>query len=116
MATLGPVGKRFVKAMEEELVFTSRERQLLIEAARTVEELDRLYAALADEPVVVPDRFGIPHAHPLLVEVRAHRARLAALLGALDVNDEGAKEIPNISEMARAAVKKRWDRAKGIAS
>lgn len=59
------------------------ERELLLEAARCTDELGRLADALRDAPLVVAGSTGQDRPHPLLDEVRKHRATLVAVVGAL---------------------------------
>jgi hypothetical protein len=88
------------------------DEEVLLEAGRTVDELARLERALDDEPSIVSSGSrGQPVAHPLLDEVRRHRATLAALVGALSIPaDDSRAARPSTSELAQRAALHRWDR------
>lgn len=81
----------------------------LIEACRTVDELDDLRAALDGQPMTVPGSTGQPVANPLLAEVRRHRATLAQLLDRLNLpaGDEDAGSTP-AQRRAQRAAQQRW--------
>ncbi len=90
------------------------EWQALINAARTVDELDLLEAALAGAAVVVEGSQGQPRPHPLFGEVRAHRLALRQMLAAVGLDEADAER--HVSEGAarshagRQLARKRWER------
>jgi hypothetical protein len=59
--------------------------ELLAEACRLADELDRLRAELAAGELVVAGSMGQPRGSPLLAEVRRHAAALRDLLAALPI-------------------------------
>lgn len=89
-------------------------QSLLHEIARTVDELERLRAALDAEPTTVAGSMGQPRPNPLFDEVRKHRETLARLVKALDLpdEDEDAPAPSMASVRARDAATRRWRREK----
>jgi hypothetical protein len=81
-AGLGAPGKRLWQSVVDVYELDEHEDRLLVEAARTVDLLDQLEAAVRrDGPLV-----GTPQgqrAHPAAVEARQQRIALARLLAAL---------------------------------
>lgn len=116
---LGPGGSRLWDTVHEGWVLEDREVPLLTAACRTLDECDRLTAALADAPPVVPGHAGQPRVNPLFGEARQHRLALARLLRALnlpvEVADPGEGEPPwsEASVRARRAAQARWRRRHG---
>lgn len=86
------------------------EAALLVQACRTVDELEAIATALAAGPVMVPGSTGQPKASALFAEARAHRLVLGKLLEQLALPDEGEDEgrTPN-QERASKAANVRWD-------
>lgn len=102
-----------------EFDLNSGESELVLEAARTIELLDRLYAEMKDQPLMVPgSRPGMLVANGLLSEIRGARATLLSYVRALqlpDVEDEtprttadGRKVPMSRHESARKAAAARW--------
>lgn len=89
------------------------EERLLHASCKTVDEIDRMEAALADTDPVATGSKGQPVAHPLIAEVRAHRLALRQLLGSVGVewpDDPGAADG---SVAGRKLARARWDRPRG---
>ncbi|UVO10870.1 hypothetical protein NM962_12610 [Mycobacterium sp. SVM_VP21] len=68
---------------------------VLLEACRTVDELDVLQAALAGVPAVIDSAQG-PRVHPLYPEIRARRLAFAKLVSSIGLpkdfaDDEGGQ-------------------------
>jgi hypothetical protein len=103
----------FIDFVLSEYELGPEERPLLAEIERTLTELDRISASLADSPVVVEGSTGQPRAHPLLAEARAHRDTLAKLVKALGLPsaEDEQPQTPGqrmAREKARHAASVRW--------
>lgn len=81
---------------------------VLEQACRTLDTVDRLHAALADDPATVAGSRGQTVAHPLLKELREERALLARLLDALHAGDGDGWDNLTASQRARKAARARW--------
>ena len=82
-------GKRLWMSVAEKYVLTVAEVEMLGQACRTADELDRLERAVRALPeLTVQGSMGQPKPHPLLAEVRAHRLLLERLTTALALPDE----------------------------
>jgi hypothetical protein len=86
-------GRRLWKAIDDDYELDEHELALLLQAARTVDALDLLQAAVDAEGPLVSSPQG-PRAHPGLVEARQQRIALARLLAALRVpwGEEGDEQ------------------------
>lgn len=86
------------------------ELALLLQACRTVDELDAMSAALAAGSVTVKGSTGQPKVSGLFAEARAHRLVLAKLLQqlALPAEGEDVGKTP-AQERASKAAAVRWD-------
>ena len=86
------------------------ELRVLREAAREVDLIDALEAALAKDRIMIPGSMGQMVVNPLITELRQHRATLAALLRQLKLPDAdgGESEKESRSTAARAAANARW--------
>ena len=95
------------------------EWQALVNAVRTVDELDLLEAALAGAAVVVEGSQGQPRPNPLFGEVRAHRLALRQMLAAVGLDDADAER--HVSEgvvrshAGRQLARQRWGGRRGAA-
>jgi hypothetical protein len=77
-------GKRLWLSVATRYVLTAAETEMLGQACRTADELDRLEKAVrALSELTVRGSTGQPKAHPLLEEVRRHRVLLERLTSAL---------------------------------
>ena len=104
-------GRRLWDAVTGPYILTPSELLILVEAARTADELDRLEKAVrALTDLVVDGSTGQPKAHPLLEEVRRHRVLLDRLTGALNLPDQdiGAPGLRPAQKHAQAAARARW--------
>jgi hypothetical protein len=82
-------GKRLWMSVAEKYVLTAAEVEMLGQACRTADELDKLERAVRALPeLTVQGSMGQPKPHPLLAEVRAHRLLLERLTTALALPDE----------------------------
>jgi hypothetical protein len=82
-------GRQLWAAVATKYVLTPAELEMLGQACRTADELDRLERALRQlAELTVRGSTGQPKAHPLLEEVRRHRVLLERLTGALCLPNE----------------------------
>jgi hypothetical protein len=91
-------------------VLTAAEVEMLGQACRTCDELDRLEKAVRSLPeLTVQGSMGQPKSHPLLAEVRAHRLLLERLTTALCLPDEDQEVgLRPGQRHARTAAQGRW--------
>jgi hypothetical protein len=103
-------GKRLWAAVATKYVLTPAELEMLAQACRTADELDRLERAVRQlSELTVRGSTGQPKAHPLLAEVRAHRVLLERLTGALNLPDEDEEVgLRGSSRHAQRAARGRW--------
>jgi hypothetical protein len=102
---LGEAGLALWQHVVGEFDLQPAEAALLVQACRTVDELEAISEALADGPAVVVGSTGQPKASPLFAEARAHRVVLAKLLEqmALPEVDEDEGRTPNQLRASKAA-------------
>jgi hypothetical protein len=82
-------GKQLWAAVATKYVLTPAELEMLSQACRTADELDRLERAVRQlTELTVRGSTGQPKAHPLLEEVRRHRVLLERLTSALCLPNE----------------------------
>ena len=108
---LGAAGRRLWRKVTDEFDLDASDYELLIEACRTVFELDRLAKALADAEPFVTGSTGQVKVHPAYEEVRRHRATLAVLLGKLGIEYDDEAPSPEASwrsQRASDAARARW--------
>lgn len=106
---LKAAGKRLWASITTTYELRPDESALLAAACRTVDELLHLEAALRDAPPLVAGSKGQQVAHPLLSEVRAHRATLAKLVAQLGIQDSDAATVGKAkSDMGRKLARLRW--------
>jgi hypothetical protein len=112
-------GKRLWEDVVAVYVLTPAELSVLTECCRTTDELNRLESAVRKLPeLMVAGSTGQPKAHPLLEEVRRHRALLERLCAGLNLPDETQQiGLRGSSRHAQKAAAARWGRrdAKGAA-
>jgi hypothetical protein len=116
---LGKAGLSLGQAVLTECELTPGETALLVEACRTVDELEAISQALASGPAVVKGSTGQPKASALFAEARAHRLVLGKLLEQMALPELGEEEgmTPN-QQRAQKAAQTRWalERAKNGAA
>lgn len=121
---LGPRGVRLWNRLTEQYEFRDDELEILSAAARTLDHIAAMEAALDGQPLIVRGSQGQPAANPLLAELRYYRNSLAAYLRTLKVPDPDDDEEPgevcslptdgrsrkpmSRSEAARVAARARW--------
>jgi hypothetical protein len=103
-------GRRLWVSVAERYVLTASELEMLGQACRTCDELDRLEKAVRALPeLVVSGSTGQPKAHPLLAEVRAHRQLLERLTTALCLPHESEEVgLRPGQKHAQKAANARW--------
>lgn len=85
-------GRSLWDAITGPYLLTPAELSILTQACFSVDELDRLEAAIRElSDFVVRGSTGQPKPHPLLAEVRAHRQLLQRLVESLNLPDQGQK-------------------------
>lgn len=92
-AGLADAGSALWKSVTDEFELDEHEAVLLLQAARTVDQLDLLQAAIDTDGVVVNSPQG-SKAHPALVEARQQRIALARILSALRLPEEETGKRP----------------------
>ena len=101
-------GKRFWSKVAEKYELNADEHEILLQACRTVDELDSINAALRTaEPLTAGPR-GQLVANPLFAEARAHRAVLGRMLKALGLPDGDEQPESWTTKRAREAAQARW--------
>src|SRR5215218_3889841 len=87
-------GKLLWAAVIDKYVLTAAEVEMLGQACRTTDELDRLERAVRVLPeLTTTGSTGQLKPHPLLEEVRAHRQLLERLTTALNLPDDTRKSV-----------------------
>lgn len=104
-------GATFWRSVVSRYVFRPDELVVLAEACFAMSRLVKLEAAMSSAPAMVAGSAGQPRPNPMLAELRAERALLAALLRQLKIPDEPASSgMPNQTRTrhARHAARGRW--------
>ncbi|BDZ60858.1 hypothetical protein Lsed01_00176 [Demequina sediminis] len=106
---LGSRGARFWTATLEAYELSDSETPLLLEACRTLDNLDALAQAVADHGAMTVGSMGQPVVNPALTEARGQRIVLHRLLAALALPDEDGEAIPTgAQQRGKASAAKRW--------
>ena len=105
---LGQAGRRFWRAIVSAYELSPGEAQLLVQACRTVDLLERIDAQLVAEDLTVAGSRGQERAHPLLGAAVEQRRVLEALLNALALPMPGEVEGKKRSPAALHAAQERW--------
>jgi hypothetical protein len=103
-------GKQLWDAVATKYVLMAAELEMLGQACRTADELDRLERAVRQlSELTVRGSTGQPKAHPLLEEVRRHRVLLERLTSALCLpnEDEEIGRTPG-QKHGQKAINARW--------
>lgn len=103
-------GRRLWVAVVGKYVLTPGEIEMLGQAARTADELDRLERGVRALPeLTTTGSTGQIRPHPLLAEVRAHRQLLERLTTALNLPDDTQEVgVRAASRHAQKAARGRW--------
>lgn len=106
---LGARGRRFWRETVGEFDLSDAEREILAEACRTLDDLDRLAASIAADGAMTTGSQGQPVVNPALTEARGQRAILHRLLAALQLPDADDKPMrAAASTRGRTAARARW--------
>ncbi len=93
------------------------ELRVLESACRAADRVTKMRALLDESPLLTVGSTGQTVVHPLVAEIRAHEAQLAAPVGKLKLPDEqGAAPTESRSTQARAAAQSRWAAAHGASA
>ncbi len=110
---LQPQGTALWDEISEAYELRLDEQRILEHACRTVDDLERLQQALANNEVIVPGSTGQPRTSPLIAEIRGHRQLLSRLVQQLDLPDpEAPTQRSALSQRKAAAANARWDRVR----
>lgn len=106
---LGASGRRLWRSVTDGFDLGPDEMEVLREACRCADELQRLRDAVAEAPLTTTGSAGQLVAHPLLEQVRRHRDLLGKLMErlALPAGDEDAGSTP-AQRRAQRAAQQRW--------
>lgn len=106
-------GARFWSTITEAFELSDPEHELLAEACRTLDDLDRLAESVATVGAMVTGAAGQPVVNPALTESRGQRLALHRLLSALDLPEDAA--VPDaVTLRNRQANRTRWARQKAV--
>lgn len=108
--TLKAGGKKLWRETTNSYELRQDELETLRAACGEVDLITRMEEALEDEPLTVLGSQGQIVAHPLVQELRQHRATLAQLFAKLKLPDEGSDGASN---QQRSAAQSRWASAYG---
>jgi len=104
-------GRRLWRSVVDQFEMTQAELELLTEACRTLEIVERLEVELRDQPAMVEGSRGQIVAHPLCSELRSERQLLAKLITLLGLPEEDSDwDNLTASQRGRKAARARWDR------
>lgn len=102
-------GAAFWRDVTADYDLTDAELHLLHEACRTLDDLDRLAAMVAEHGVTVKGSAGQPVANPAMTEARGQRLALHRLVAALALPDPDDSPIPTPHSIRSVAANRaRW--------
>ena len=104
-------GRAIWRAVQGTYTLNPAEEATLAALARTLDEIADLEAAMAGQPMTVTGSQGQPRPHPLLGEIRAHRALADKLQVSLALPAPGELTGRRRSGQHKAAVEIRHRRA-----
>jgi hypothetical protein len=110
-AGLGKKAQKFWSDTTSIYDLSAHEALILEGACRELDLIDRLEDGLDGADLVTKGSMGQDVAHPLLAEVRQHRAAFGSLVKSLRLPDVGDEEpMSPRSQQAQAAANARWSR------
>jgi len=102
-------GRAFWHGVDAGWVLSLDERELLIEACRTVDACESLQAVITRDGVLSSGSAGQVRVHPAVGELRSSRLALARLIAALGLPDPAGASVPSPTTVrARRAARARW--------
>lgn len=108
-ADLRASGKKLWRETLNDFDLTAPELRLLLEACRTVDELEVLRTAILDGDLLTVGSTGQPVVSRVYDEIRKHRDSLAKTLGALALPDEDDSKPLTVAQIrAKKANNTRW--------
>lgn len=109
---LGPKARKFWRETVAIYDLSAHEALLLEGACREIDVIERLQKELESADLVVPGSMGQDTAHPLLQELRMHRATFGSIVKQLALPEADAPEVKSAkSQAASKAAQARWGRA-----
>jgi hypothetical protein len=112
---LGEGGRKLWREVTAAHELRADDRRILADACNEADLIDSLQAAMADAPQTVKGSMGQTVIHPLISELRQHRATLNTLLRGLSLagSDTRADDAARTArEGAMALARARWDRGR----
>lgn len=108
-------GARFWRDTTSAFELTETETEILAEACRTLDDLDRLAEAISADGAMVMGSAGQPVVNPALTEARGQRLALHRLLSALQLPTDSAAPLPTpVVVRNRQANVSRWRGSKAV--
>ena len=104
---LRAAGRRLWDAIAGSFELRPDELRLLEDAAREADVIERMRKVVDKADAEVAGSMGQPTAHPLLAELRQHRALLTTILTKLKLPDD-PEGYDAASDMGRRAARARW--------
>lgn len=102
-------GQAFWDVTLEAYELSDGELSILLEACRTLDDLDRLAEAITKHGAMTIGSQGQPVVNPALTEARGQRAVLHRLLAALALPDDDGAALPTARQSAgRANAQQQW--------
>ena len=110
----GPRGQAFHDYALAEYDLSETEKALLLEACRTLDDLEALAQVLKTDGITVTGSTGQTRAHPALGEIRQHRLALGKLLSLLELPNPDGEVLPTFAkaqqrQAGRRGAEKRWN-------
>lgn len=111
-AGLSKGGSSLWRAVTADYDFRADELEVLEQACRVRDTLDRIDAALVDAPLTMLGSAGQTREHPLLSEARQQRGTFARLIAQLAIPDIGGPSVSQSrSAWGRHMARSRWGSA-----
>lgn len=110
-------GRAFWDAAQEEYEFDIHEAEVLLEACRGLDMIDRLAEAVAEAGVMVAGSQGQPVLNAAVSELRQQQAAVTRLLTQLNLDSAEVGAVLTAKQaQARAAAQARWRERKKVES
>lgn len=106
--SLGPRGRRLWRRITADFELQASELELLGDAARTADLVDRLTEHLSREELIVDGSRGQSVVNPVAAELRLQRELLARLLGRLALPEEDDDDQVAAMRLGRRGAAVRW--------